>query len=259
MVAACAAARPPASPGVVSGRPERSPLRRRAERACYASMATLDDSVEAFRVAYRRDHIGARYHGWAHFALTTVASLGVIAFAASRARGVRPIEWIAIPITFLIANAGEYLGHRGPMHHPRRGLGLLFERHTRQHHRFFTHDSMPCASSRDFKMVLFPPVMIAFFLGGLALPIGLVLFLIAGANVAWLYVATEMAYFLTYEWLHLAYHVREDSLVARLPVLSSLRRHHTLHHDPRLMSRYNFNITFPICDRLFATNASRAP
>lgn len=25
------------------------------------------------------------------------------------------------------------------------------------------------------------------------------------------------------------------------------------HHDLRLMGRYNFNITFPLCDRLFGT------
>ncbi len=222
-------------------------------------MTTPDDGVEAFRAEYRREHIGARYRGWAHFALTTCTSIAVIVLAASRLRGVRPLEWLAVPVTFLICNTGEYLGHRGPMHSPRRGLRILYERHTRQHHRFFTHEAMPCASSRDFKMVLFPPVMLLFFLGGLATPIGLVLYLVAGANVACLYVATLMAYFLTYEWLHLAYHASDASPLARLPLLAGLRRHHTLHHDPRLMARFNFNITFPICDRLFGTHVAREP
>jgi sterol desaturase/sphingolipid hydroxylase (fatty acid hydroxylase superfamily) len=221
-------------------------------------MASVDDSVEAFRTEYRREHIGKRYSGWGHFALTTSTSIAAIVFAASRTNDLRPTEWLAIPVTFLIANTGEYLGHRGPMHHPQRGLGILYDRHTRQHHRFFTHDAMPCASSRDFKMVLFPPAMLVFFLGVLATPIGLLLFLVAGANVACLYVATLMAYFLAYEWLHLAYHARDDSLLARLPLLASLRRHHALHHDPRLMSRYNFNITFPIGDRVFGTNVSHS-
>jgi hypothetical protein len=218
-------------------------------------MAGLDESVEAFRTAYRRDQIGARYTGWGHFALTSATSLAAIAFAASRVHDVRPAEWLAVPITFLIANAGEYFGHRGPMHHPRRGLGLLYARHTKQHHRFFTHDHMPCESSRDFKMILFPPAMLVFFLGFLAPAIGSLFYLVAGANAAWLYVATVTAYFLTYEWLHLAYHVRDESILARLPLLSTLRRHHTLHHDQRLMSRFNFNITFPICDRIFGTHA----
>jgi sterol desaturase/sphingolipid hydroxylase (fatty acid hydroxylase superfamily) len=27
-----------------------------------------------------------------------------------------------------------------------------------------------------------------------------------------------------------------------------LRRHHAIHHDPRLMQRYNFNVTVPLWD-----------
>ena len=62
---------------------------------------------------------------------------------------------------------------------------------------------------RDFKMVLFPPVMLLFFLGAIATPIALLLLLFAMAtpNVAWLYVAVAMSYFLTYEWLHFSYHL----------------------------------------------------
>ena len=41
--------------------------------------------------------------------------------------------------------------------------------------------------------------------------------------------------------------------LARLPLLSRLRQHHMAHHDLRLMGHYNFNITFPLCDRLFGT------
>ena len=32
-----------------------------------------------------------------------------------------------------------------------------------------------------------------------------------------------------------------------------LRRHHQAHHDLGLMQRWNFNITFPICDAVFGT------
>ncbi len=35
--------------------------------------------------------------------------------------------------------------------------------------------------------------------------------------------------------------------------MGRLRHHHTVHHDPRLMNRYNFNITYPIFDWLFGT------
>ena len=62
-----------------------------------------------------------------------------------------------------------------------------------------------------------------------------------------------MAYFLTYELLHLAYHLPPQSAVGRLPGMASLRRHHTAHHDQQLMSSHNFNITFPIGDLVFGT------
>ena len=41
--------------------------------------------------------------------------------------------------------------------------------------------------------------------------------------------------------------------MARVPGVAWLRQHHTTHHDPRLMSAWNFNITFPICDALLGT------
>ena len=62
-----------------------------------------------------------------------------------------------------------------------------------------------------------------------------------------------MAYVLSYEWLHLAYHLPPDSFVGRLPPIRFLRRHHATHHDPRLMMRWNFNITIPLWDLVRGT------
>ena len=216
--------------------------------------APVPRDVEGFRVDYRARNIGPRYRGWAHFAFTSLGSLAVIVVAVAHVRGVRPLEWLTVPATFLFANVAEYFGHKGPMHRPRRGMALLFQRHTREHHHFFTHDAMAYTSSRDFKMVLFPPVMLFFFLGVIATPIALLLFCVASANVAWLYVATAMSYFLTYEWLHFAYHLAEDHWLGGSPLLRALRRHHQAHHDKALMGKWNFNITFPICDAIFRTS-----
>jgi hypothetical protein len=211
------------------------------------------ESVRAFRDAYRRENLGPLYSGWLHFSFTSIASLFVIGFAVTYVHAVRPAEWIVVPLTFLFANFAEYKGHRGPMHHPTRGLRILFQRHTREHHHFFTHEAMTYASSRDFKMVLFPPVMLVFFLGVVATPVAALLFFLATPNVGWLYVAVAMSYFLSYEWLHFAYHLHPESLLGRLPFVARLRRHHTLHHDLALMGKYNFNITFPICDWVYGT------
>ncbi len=216
-------------------------------------MSPVPPGVAAFRARYRAEVLPRWYNGWAHFAVTSAGALSVIGASVAQLEAVSALELVTVPATFLFANAGEYFGHRGPMHHPSKRLGILYRRHGQQHHRFFTADAMEGESARDFHMVLFPPVMLLFFLGALAAPVGALLFLVASSNVAWLFVATALAYFLTYEWLHFAYHLPEDGLVARLPGMAVLRRLHTAHHDPTLMQRYNFNITFPICDALFGT------
>lgn len=213
----------------------------------------VPEQVARFREEYRREFLGARYTGWGHFAFTSGVSLAVIGFALSQLANVSPVEWLMVPGAFLVANAVEYLGHKNPMHRPMKGLGLLFERHTRQHHRYFTHEAMAYEGSRDFKMVLFPPVLLLFFLGAIATPLGALCFALLSPNAGWLFVATGVGYFLTYEWLHFSHHLPEHHPVARLPLLSRLRRHHQAHHDPKRMGHYNFNITFPLCDRLLGT------
>jgi hypothetical protein len=139
------------------------------------------------------------------------------------------------------------------MHVPRPGLGLMFKRHTTQHHHFFTHEKMSYDSPRDFQMVLFPPLMIVYYFGLIAAPVGALLWRFASPEVARLFVATAVAYFLTYEWLHFIYHLNPDSWIGRLGVVARLRRHHQDHHDLSHMGKHNYNITFPICDSIFGT------
>jgi hypothetical protein len=213
----------------------------------------MDPRVSAFRDRYRSELVRPGYSGWRHALLTFGIGTAVILASVLSLHDVGPLEWLAVPLTLLYANLSEYFGHRGPMHHRWRWLGIVFDRHAGQHHRFFTDREMSIDSSRDLKAVLFPTVMIAFFLLAFAAPAGLLLGWLFGANVAWLFVATAVAYFLNYELLHLLYHLPQRGWMARLPGIGRLRRLHLAHHDPRLMSAWNFNITYPVGDLLFGT------
>ena len=166
---------------------------------------------------------------------------------------VQTLEWLTIPLTFLYANLSEYLGHRGPMHRRTKFLGPIFVRHAMLHHSFFTDTATSYESSQDFKAVLFPPILLLFFFGLFALPVGAALYLLLTPNVAYLFVLTSILYFMNYELLHLAYHMDPQSWIGRLQILARLRQHHLRHHDRKLMTRYNFNITYPICDYIFGT------
>lgn len=207
----------------------------------------------AYRPEYRENYTPAGYSGIRHMAFIVLFCAGGIALGITRLDDVRPLEWLAIPLTFLYANLAEYLGHRFVMHRKRKGLGLIYERHTVQHHRFFTVDEMEMDGLIDLRAILFPPSLLIFFFVGFALPAGLLLTWLFSTNVAWLFVVTALGYYFSYEVLHLTYHLPADSKVLGFPGVRRLQRLHRVHHDPTVMAHGNFNITWPICDWIFGT------
>jgi hypothetical protein len=213
----------------------------------------LPEPVARFRAAYREHDIPTHYSGGLNLAITFGGGTLALLACILQLDAVQRAEWLAIPATFLYANLVEYVGHRFPMHRPFPGLKLIYRRHAGQHHRFFTHEAMPLEGPRDLRAVLFPPLLVVFFFGGFALPAWIVLAGAASPNAAWLMLATAIGYFLSYEFLHLAYHQPPGHWMARVPGVARLRWLHRHHHDPRVMATKNFNITWPIGDLLFGT------
>ena len=213
----------------------------------------LPEALARFREDYRDREIPLRYDGRLHLAFTFGAGSLAFALCLLQLHAVRPLEWLAVPLAWLYANLAEYLGHRFPMHRPFRRLGLLYRRHAGQHHRFFSHEAMPLDDLRDLRAVLFPPVLVVFFFGVFGTPLALALAWLFSANVAWLAAATAVFYFMNYELLHLAYHLPDTHPLARLGLVRRLAWLHRTHHDPRRMAHANFNISYPLCDRVFGT------
>ncbi|MGD2033336.1 MAG: fatty acid hydroxylase family protein, partial [Gammaproteobacteria bacterium] len=91
---------------------------------------SLPAAVAAFRRRYRLEHVGAGYRGWLHLGFTVTVCVVAIGWCVAGLEQIKPLEWLTVPITFLYANLVEYLGHRGPMHHPKPGLRLIYDRHT---------------------------------------------------------------------------------------------------------------------------------
>ena len=67
-----------------------------------------------------------------------------------------------------------------------------------------------------------------------------------------------MGYVVSYEWLHLSYHLPPESFIGRLWLVRVLKKHHATHHDPQLMQKWNFNVTIPLWDLVRGT-IYRAP
>ena len=211
------------------------------------------ESVARAREAFRENRIPENYSGPLHLATLIGFSVVIAAMSFAMLDGVKPTEWLTIPLTFLYCNLAEYLGHRGPMHRKTRFLTGIFQRHTVEHHSFFTDEAISFESTSDYRAVLFPPILLVFFFGFFAVPVGAILYYLVSPNVCFLFVFTAILYYLNYELFHFSYHLDPQSRLGRWGPIRRLREHHVAHHNKALMTRYNFNITYPICDRLFGT------
>lgn len=216
-------------------------------------MALTPERVRAYRADYREEVIGPRYHGWLHLAAMTAICVTAIVVAVTLVESLRPLELLIVPSAWLMANIVEYAVHRGPMHHLSMGLGRLYRRHTSQHHRFFSRELMAVDGPRDFHVTIFPTWMSLFFVGLIGVPLALAIFWLFGRDLALLFYAALVFYYLVYEWSHLCAHMPEDSVLGRLPFVAHARHHHGLHHDPAKMRRANFNFAVPLGDWLFGT------
>ncbi|WP_437688874.1 sterol desaturase family protein [Sorangium sp. So ce176] len=212
--------------------------------------------------ARRRARIAARiprgYRPALHLAAPTALGAAALAAAVGLVDAVEPLELLAVPATLLLAFAFEWWAHRSVLHRRAPLLGALCERHEREHHLAFTADDMALRSARELWLVLMPPGS-ALLVLALLLPLAAAAGLLFSRDAALLGLATAMAFFVSYEWLHLAYHLPEGSAVHRIPGLARLREHHRRHHDPRLMKRWNFNVTVPLFDLVHGTRWSPRP
>ena len=187
------------------------------------------------------------YVPWVHLFGPSLVGLALVAAALSRVH--RPSVWellFVLPV-LVLSNANEWMLHRGVLHRRVRGLEFAFVRHTPQHHGAFDGGNLAIREPKELKLVLLPAFgVLGMFLG--AIPPGLALGTLATPNLGALWIATTVGYVLAYEWLHLSYHLPEDSPVGRLAVVRVLRRHHAIHHMPEFMQRWNFNVTVPLWD-----------
>jgi len=192
------------------------------------------------------------YSPWGHLAFPSLLGIGLI--AASIALLDRPswLELASVPLVLALVNVNEWHIHRNILHRRSWPLEFLFWRHTPEHHVIFVRDDMAMRDTREFRLVLIPFYgIVAIFV--VTLPITAALWFLVSPNVALLWVASTMGYVVSYEWLHLAYHLPDANPIGRSPLIRRLRRHHAVHHTPELMQRWNFNVTVPLGDWLLGT------
>ena len=209
-------------------------------------MATIDE---------RRAEILAKipplYSGWLHLVFINATALAAIGIFVWLLEDPSPAQIALVPGAFVFANILEWWVHKGPLHHKTRLLGILYARHTRAHHVVFSDQRMSIQSGRELMLVLFPPYVLPILLIMTA-PVAVGLWLLE-PNLCWLFQGSTMAYYLLYEWLHLLHHMPAESWIGRRALVRWLRTPHWRHHDPKVMTKGNFNVSFPLADWLLGS------
>jgi len=197
------------------------------------------------------------YSPHVHLLVPSSFGFAVIACAIWVIHDLRWLEVLTIPLTWMIANATEWRAHRDLLHARSWIAPVLYDRHTPEHHMIYTSRDMAMREVREWRLVLIPPygILLIFLV---TCPVTAGLWHLGVPNVAALFAATSMGYVVSYEWLHLSYHLGPETWVGRLAILDRLRRQHAVHHDPRLMQRKNFNVTVPFWDWVRGTTATPA-
>ncbi len=191
--------------------------------------------------------IPAGYSPWLHLAGTTSVAIVALALGLAKMHAPTWVELLTVPVVLLFANAFEWRAHKNLLHHRQKPLHHLYDRHTPEHHMVFGYDDMAIRDPRELKLVLMPAIGVAGIVA-MAAPIAFALGHFWSPNRGWLFLVTSAIYVVAYELSHMSYHLAEDSFIGRLSLVRVLREHHRRHHHPKLMQKWNFNVTIPLFD-----------
>lgn len=198
------------------------------------------------------DTIPSWYRPLPHAIVPSVLGITIITFCLYLMFNVQWISFLAIPITLFFLFGFEWLVHKYVLHAKQPLLGQIYQLHELSHHVIYTHEKMAMSDQKELYFIMMPPyaILLVFFL---IAPLAFGLGVIFSLNVACLILITAMLFFLIYEWLHFSYHQPPNSFLGRNRIVRKLRRLHRRHHNPRLMKRWNFNVTIPVFDWILGT------
>ena len=206
-----------------------------------------------FRDEYRAE-IRPGYSGPLHIGVIYAVGVSVIVLCLGQLERAR-WEWLLVLPVFVFSNLFEWYLHKRLMHRlvDVWALRAIYDRHTRQHHQYFTDSEMTVETSREWRIIFFPWRALFTFMG-LGAPFAWLLAQMVNANAGYILMVTIVGQYLIYETFHYCCHVHDNWFVRHVPLVNTIRRHHTAHHNLGIMQNYNMNLTIPIADWLMGTS-----
>jgi hypothetical protein len=216
----------------------------------------MTERQRKFREKYLAE-ISPWYNGLVHIGVMYAAGIAAIWFCVSRMQNAT-WEWLLVLPVAIAGNFGEWALHRHVMHRLRDlyAVRAIYDRHTRNHHQYFTDNDATFHTVKEFRIVFFPwRVLAVLAVGGglLAYIVGRVV----NPNAGYVVFVTMIGHYMVYETLHFFCHVPDNWFVRNMPLVNTIRRHHTAHHNMGIMMHVNMNLTFPIADWALGTSDLR--
>ena len=213
----------------------------------------MTERQRKFREKYLSE-ISPWYHGLVHVGVMYAAGIAAIWWCVGRMQGAT-WEWLLIVPVAIAGNFGEWAMHKYVMHRKIDVFALraIYDRHTRQHHQYFTDNEPTIDTVQEFRIVFFPwrVLIVLAVMGGL---LGFIVGQLINPNAGYVVFITMIGHYMVYETFHFCCHVPDNAFVRNAPFINTIRRHHAAHHNMGIMMHCNMNLTFPIADWALKTS-----
>ncbi len=199
-------------------------------------------------------NISPWYNGLVHIGVMYAVGIAAVAWCISQIHAAT-WEWALILPVAIAGNFAEWAMHKYVMHRliDVFALRAIYDRHTRQHHQYFTDGDPTISTVKEFRIVFFPWRVLA-ALAAMGLLFGWIASVLINPNAGYVVFLTMIGQYILYETFHVCCHVQENGFVRSMPFINTIRRHHAAHHNMGIMMHVNMNLTFPIAD--WAMNTS---
>jgi hypothetical protein len=213
----------------------------------------MTDRQKKFRESYV-NQISPFYSGLLHIVVMYTAGIASIYYCATQLNN-PTWAWLTIIPVAIAGNFVEWGMHKYVMHRQIDVFALraIYDRHTRQHHQYFTDTDYTIDTVKEHRIVFFPwRVLMVLAVSGTFF--GYIAAQIFNPNVGYILFMTMVGHYILYETFHYCCHVKENWFVRNMPFINTIRRHHAANHNLGIMMHKNMNLTFPIADWIMGTS-----
>jgi hypothetical protein len=213
--------------------------------------ATKKFNNEEYRKWFMVNCIPRFYNPYLHVLFNIGTLISIITYHVVSINEFTKWSYLTMFIMLFVGNLAVTLIHQYPLHRRLKFWSFPYDAHTVQHHRFYTSETILMGSIRELFVIMFPWFVVLGF-AVVAQPLFYFGFnAILGSDLAHVISGSAATYFLLYEFVHTSNHLPLTHPVFKIPGIRSMREHHLIHHNPKLMGNYNMGIVFPFFDYVF--------